>query len=248
MTTPLLAVANLKVRYGAALAVADISFDLPPGNVMTLLGVNGSGKSSLARACSGLVPCAEGTIRLADQDVTSWSADRVRRAGLVYLPEGRGIFPSLTVHENLRLAVRLAGSKSGALERAFELFPVLAQRRNQRAGSLSGGEQQMVSLARALTGEPKVVIVDEPSLGLAPKMVDLVFQSLQQAKDMGMTIMLIEQFAHRALELSDSCLILQRGRVAWGGPADQASERLSEHYLGAASGEHPGGAAVPTTT
>jgi branched-chain amino acid transport system ATP-binding protein len=237
---PLLSVVNLEVRYGAALALSDVSLDLRQGVVMTVLGSNGAGKSTLARACSGLVPPTAGKIFVAGQDVTGWSADRIRRIGLIHVPEGRGLFPNLTVLENLRLAVRLVDGRLGrqeALERAFSAYPVLATKRNQRAGSLSGGQQQMVSLARVVAVDPKLVIIDEPSLGLGPKIVESIFESLESAKALGVTIILIEQFVHRALALSDWCVILRRGRVAWQGPATEAVGRASAEYLGADEGE-----------
>jgi branched-chain amino acid transport system ATP-binding protein len=231
-TAAALLVENLEVRYGAALAVRDVSFELPKGSVLAVLGTNGAGKSSVARACSGLVTPTRGSIRLDGADVTNTSAERIRRAGLVHLPEGRGIFPNLTVLENLKLAVYLLKDREEGLRRAFDLFPVLAQRRGQRAGSLSGGEQQMLSLARALTTNPQVVIVDEPSLGLAPKVVDNVFESLGRAKAEGLTIMIIEQFAHRALALADRCVVLRQGTVSWSGSARDAAGVLDDHYIG----------------
>ena len=230
---PILSVAGLEVRYGAALALSDVNLDATEGSVLAILGTNGAGKSTLARACSGLVPCTAGTIHFAGQDVTDWSADRRRRAGLIYLPESRGIFPNLSVLENLRLAVRLMKDKAAALDKAFSLFPVLGQRKGQRAGSLSGGEQQMLSLARALAVDPKLVVVDEPSLGLAPRMVELVFDTLEQAKRSGMTLIIIEQFAHKALALADRCVILRRGQITWNGGADAAATQLSKIYFGA---------------
>lgn len=228
----MLSVVGLEVRYGAALALSDVSLDLTEGGVLAILGANGAGKSTLARACSGLVPSAAGTIKLAGQDVTGWSADRLRRAGLIYLPEGRGIFPDLTVLENLRIAVRLKEDKATALDQAFSLFPVLGQRKRQQAGSLSGGEQQMLALSRALVVDSKVIIVDEPSLGLAPKLVEQVFETLEIAKRAGMSLIIIEQFAQKALALADSCIILRRGRLSWNGAADQAQAHLASHYLG----------------
>jgi branched-chain amino acid transport system ATP-binding protein len=227
-----LSVNGLEVRYGAALALSGVSLDLIEGSVLAILGANGAGKSTLARACSGLVPSAGGTIKLAGQDVTGWSADRLRRAGLIYLPEGRGIFSDLSVLENLRIAVRLKEDKAAALDQAFSLFPVLGQRKRQQAGSLSGGEQQMLALARALVVDSKVIIVDEPSLGLAPKLVEQVFETLEIAKRAGMSLIIIEQFAQKALALADSCIILRRGRLSWSGAADQAEAHLAKHYLG----------------
>ena len=228
----ILSVAGLEVRYGAALALSGVNLDVTEGGVLAVLGANGAGKSTLARACSGLVPPTAGAIRFAGQDVTSWSADRRRRAGLVYLPEGRGIFPNLSVAENLRIAVRLNKDKTTALDKAFSLFPVLNKRKRQQAGSLSGGEQQMLSLARALAVDPRLVIVDEPSLGLAPRLVEAVFETLQVARQSGMTLIIIEQFAHKALALADRCIILRRGRMTWNGDADVAGTHLTRHYFG----------------
>jgi branched-chain amino acid transport system ATP-binding protein len=227
-----LSVTGLQVRYGSPLAVNGVSFELPAGSVLTVLGSNGAGKSSIARACSGLVRATSGRILLGGLDITGWPADRVRRAGLVYLPESRCVFPRLSVEENLRLAVRLLDDPDRALAEILAMFPVLAKRGGQRAGSMSGGEQQMLSLARVLVGKPKVAIIDEPSLGLSPIMVDQVFESLYQAKARGLTMLLVEQFAHRALALSDQCLIMSRGVVAWSGSADEAGDVVLRHYIG----------------
>jgi branched-chain amino acid transport system ATP-binding protein len=235
-----LSVRNLRVSYGAAQAVSDVSFDVEAGSVLALLGANGAGKSSIARACAGLVPASSGTVTFGATEITKWSADRIRRAGLVYLPEIRGIFPNLTVAENLKLGLRLLPKPASALDSAYEMFPQLSSRREQRAGSLSGGEQQMLALTRALLGEARVVIVDEPSLGLAPMVVDQVFESLQLAKSLGVAMVLIEQFADRALALSESCVILRRGAVSWAGPASGAGAVLSEHYFGSGQEEEPG--------
>jgi branched-chain amino acid transport system ATP-binding protein len=228
----ILCVAGLEVRYGAGLALSGLDLDVTAGSVLAVLGTNGAGKSTLARACSGLVPVSAGTIRFAGQDVTGWSPDRRRHQGLAYLPEGRGIFPNLSVWENLNIAVRLYRDRAVALDKAFALFPVLGQRKRQQAGSLSGGEQQMLSLARALAVDPKLVIVDEPSLGLAPKLVEMVFENLENAKQSGITMIIIEQFAHKALALADRCMILRRGRVTWAGEAASAESHLAEHYFG----------------
>jgi branched-chain amino acid transport system ATP-binding protein len=231
-STPVLSVADLQVRYGAPLAVNRVSFDLHQGTVLTVLGANGAGKSSIARACSGLVTPAAGQVRMGDLDITHWPADKIRRAGLIYVPESRGIFPTLSVAENLRLAVRIANGPDRALASAAEMFPILAKRRKQRAGSLSGGEQQMLSLARAMVGEPKVLIIDEPSMGLAPVIVEQVFEALTMAKQRGLTMILVEQFAHRALSLSDQCLIMARGTMRWSGSAREAGDVLVQHYMG----------------
>jgi branched-chain amino acid transport system ATP-binding protein len=232
-----LSVDGLSVRYGDALALSEVSFALPPGRVLAVLGPNGAGKSSLARAVSGLVRPAGGQVVLDGSNVGSWSAQRIRRAGLIHLPEGRGVFRSLSVQDNLRMAAGVLVGRAArreALDRAYELFPALADRRRQVAGSLSGGEQQMLSLARALATSPKVLVADEMSLGLAPLMVDLVFEGLRRARNAGVAVVMIEQYVHRALDFADDCLLLNRGRVAWAGPSAEAGSRVLGQYLGSA--------------
>jgi branched-chain amino acid transport system ATP-binding protein len=234
--SPLLAVRDLTVRYGDSQALRDVTFEVPPNSALAVLGPNGAGKSTLARALSGLVPAVAGSFALDGRDLTGQPPDAIRRAGLVHLPEGRGVFPTLTVLENLRMAT--AGDRRGrpaALERAFEIFPVLRERRRQAAGTLSGGEQQMLSLARVLTADPRLVIADELSLGLAPKMVDVVFESLRRARSAGVAVLMIEQFASRALDFADRCLVLRRGCVAWAGDAGLAGPELLRRYLGEAT-------------
>jgi branched-chain amino acid transport system ATP-binding protein len=169
-------------------------------------------------------------------EITGRPTHRIRKLGLTYIPEGRGIFPGLSVIDNLRMAVgqENRSDRSGAIEAAIELFPVLGLRRMQRAGSLSGGEQQMLALARALAVPPRLIIADEMSLGLAPLVAEQVFQSLDVARQTGITIVLIEQFVHRALQLADSCVILTRGRVGWSGPAVEAGQEVLDRYLGEA--------------
>jgi branched-chain amino acid transport system ATP-binding protein len=229
---------DLDVRYGAARALNGVSIELPRGSMVALLGPNGAGKSTLGRALSGLVPVTTGRIEFDGHDVTHWPTHRRQRSGLTYIPEGRGIFPGLSVLDNLKMAVRQAGGgaqREEAINRAIELFPVLGTRRRQQAGSLSGGEQQMLALARALAVEPKVVIADEMSLGLAPMVVDVVFEGLQRARDDGVTVLLIEQFIHRALGMAERCVILSQGQVAWSGEASDAGPEVLESYLGAAA-------------
>jgi branched-chain amino acid transport system ATP-binding protein len=233
---PLLRVENLSVRYGAAQSLFDLSIEIPANGSLAVLGSNGAGKSTLARAVSGLVPSSGGRVYFDGKDITKWSPTKIRRAGLVHMPEGRGVFPGLTVLENLRMALSTERSgKDAALDHAFELFPVLGQRRKQLAGTLSGGEQQMLSLARALMVMPKLVIADEMSLGLAPKLVDLVFESLDKMRQGGVAVLMIEQFASRALAFADQAIILQRGSVTWAGRADEAGEELLHAYLGGAT-------------
>jgi branched-chain amino acid transport system ATP-binding protein len=231
----LLVVEDLDVRYAAVQALFGVSLDVPAGSVVAVLGANGAGKSTLARAVSGLVPSTAGTIRFDGEDITKWQPHRIRQAGLVHIPEGRGIFPGLNVQENLRMAVRRVGTgeqRKAAMDRAYELFPALADRRTQRAGSLSGGEQQMLALARALAVPPKLIIADEMSLGLAPLIVDFVFESIEQAAHSGVTIVLIEQFIHRALSLASQAVILKQGAVAWSGAAADARQEVLDRYLG----------------
>ncbi len=231
---PLLKVEDLDVRYGASQALFGVSVDVAPGAVLAVLGVNGAGKSTLARAVSGLVPPTAGRVTFDGKDITGWGAYRVRRLGLTYIPEGRGIFPGLSVVENLRMAVAQEPrrDRAAAIDRAVERFPILGKRSGQRAGSLSGGEQQMLALARALAVSPKLVIADEMSLGLAPLMVESVFEGLEDARRSGITIVLIEQFVHRALSMADECIVLGNGRVSWSGPATDAAEEVISRYLG----------------
>jgi branched-chain amino acid transport system ATP-binding protein len=232
---PLLSVQDLDVKYGSVQALFRMSIDVPEGSVVAVLGANGAGKSTFARAVSGLVPSFGGKIRFDSRDITKAKPHEIRRSGLVHIPEGRGIFPGLSVQENLRMAVRRVGTpeqRRSAIDHAYELFPRLAERRSQRAGTLSGGEQQMLALARALAVPPKLIIADEMSLGLAPLVVDMVFESIQRASETGVTIVLIEQFIHRALALADQCVILTRGNVAWSGPAQRAEQEVLDRYLG----------------
>ncbi len=232
-----LVVEGLTVRYGEAVALSAVAFKVDPGKVLAILGSNGAGKSSLARAVSGLVPAHSGLVSFGGEDITGWSPDRIRRAGLLHLPEGRGVFRSLTVLDNIKMAAAsVPGRKARkeAVALAFDTFPALASRRRQTAGSLSGGEQQMLSLARALATAPKLIVADEMSLGLAPRLVDLVFDGLARARDTGVSVIMIEQYVHRALAFADDCLVLQRGQLAWHGPARQAGSEVLSHYLGEA--------------
>jgi branched-chain amino acid transport system ATP-binding protein len=231
---PLLSVKDLRVRYGPALALDGVTFDVTAGQALAVLGPNGAGKSTLARAVSGLVPAQAGTVRLDGVNITPRPAHHIRRSGLVYLPEGRGIFPALTVVENLRMAAALMprDARKPAIEHGLEVFPNLAARRGLKAGMLSGGEQQMLSLCRAFILQPKLITADELSLGLAPKLVEMVFESLGRLKQDGVTIVLVEQFVHRALEFADHAVLLYRGRVAWQGPADTAKHEVLARYLG----------------
>jgi branched-chain amino acid transport system ATP-binding protein len=240
---PILQVRDLDAHYGASQALFDVSLSVAPGSVLAVLGANGAGKSTLARVVSGLVRPTAGRVVFAGRDVTGLPAHRIRKLGLTYIPEGRGIFPGLSVMENLRMAVaqERRHDRPAAIERAIGHFPVLGDRRGQRAGSLSGGEQQMLALARALAVSPELVIADEMSLGLAPLVAESVFAGLEEARRAGITIVLSEQFVHRALAMADSCVILTRGRVGWSGPASEAGQEVIDRYLGEAEGATPAG-------
>jgi branched-chain amino acid transport system ATP-binding protein len=232
---PLLSIEDVSVDYALVRALFGVSLSVRPGEMLAVLGPNGAGKSTLARALSGLIPVSGGKLTFAGEEITGWSPHRIRQAGLVHIPEGRGIFPGLSVEENVRMAVRRVGTKAereAGMERAYRLFPVLGVRRRQRAGSLSGGEQQMLSLARALAVPPRLVIADEMSLGLAPIVVEAVFAGIDQARREGVTVIVIEQFVHRVLALADSCVILNRGHLAWSGPAASAHQEVLDQYLG----------------
>ena len=233
----LLEVTDVEVAYGRAHALFGVSLSIAAGSALAVLGRNGAGKSSLGAAIGGAVTPSAGQIRFDGRNITGMGAHGVSRLGIAYIPEERAIFPHLTVIDNLRVRLRHAvprSERSAALERALELFPVLAERRRQDAGTLSGGEQQMLSLARVLAAPPRLLIADEMSLGLAPKLVDVVFESLAQARAEGVTVLLVEQYVERALDFADEAVILSRGRVAWEGPTSEARGELLTEYLGTA--------------
>ena len=234
-TDVLLQVTDLEVAYGEARALFGVSFDVKAGSVTTVLGANGAGKSSLASAIAGVVRPRAGTVVFDGEDITGRSSHAICKLGLAFVPENRNLFPHLSVKDNLWAQLRFSlprAQRRDAYDRALEMFPVLAQRRRQAAGTLSGGEQQMLSLARVLAASPKLLIADEMSLGLAPLMVDLVFESLVRARDEGVTVLLIEQFVERALGFADEAVILRHGLVGWRGHARDAGEELLAEYLG----------------
>lgn len=232
--TPLLAARGLSVRYGNAVALDEVELDLRRGEMLTVLGANGAGKSTLASALSGLVPVSAGTITFDGDDVTKLSAHRRARLGIAHVPELRGIFPGLSVADNVKAGfLRLSRfQRHEALERAFSTFPVLAERRNQAAGTLSGGERQMLALARVLADPPRLLIADEMSLGLAPRLVSEVFDGIRAAQAAGAAVLLIEQFVDRALALADRALILRRGSVAWTGVTSDVDPHALGRLLG----------------
>jgi branched-chain amino acid transport system ATP-binding protein len=228
----------LNVSYGSAKALFDVSFTLPRGSTLALLGSNGAGKTTTARALCGLIPSQSRSLSFNGADIRKTPAHRIRRMGLTYLPEGRGIFPGLSVADNLRMAVRWLDNPTGraaAIERAYILFPVLRERQAVVASNLSGGEQQMLSVAGGLAVLPRLLIADELSLGLAPAMFDAVLGRLRQACEEGVTVILIEQYVHRALDFADQCIILRRGVVEWQGVAAAAHDEVLDRYLGSAN-------------
>jgi len=235
MPDSVLEVEGLTVGYGRIEAVHGVSFRAEPGSLVTLVGANGAGKTSILSAVAGLIRPRSGSVRLGGRDITRMPAHRLVAEGLVLVPEGREILATMTVAENMRLG---AWHRSGgAAERADELylrFPVLAERRDLAAGSLSGGEQQMLAIARALMAEPAVLLLDEPSMGLAPKIVDEVFDVIAQIKDSGTTVVLVEQNARRALRAADYGYVIETGSVAHSGPAQEllSDDRVVAAYLG----------------
>jgi branched-chain amino acid transport system ATP-binding protein len=228
----LLQVEDLHVSYGRLPALQGVDVVVPEGSLVALLGPNGAGKSTLLKSIAGLVASGSGSIALRGDRIDKLSAHERARRGVCLIPEGRGIFPSLTVSENLQLAINGTGTGLG---RVFEHFPVLEQRRQQLAGTLSGGEQQMLALARAVGSNPALLMADELSLGLAPKLVAKINDTLEQLHEQEQrTILLVEQYATHALRIADLVYILGRGKLVWAGEPDElrASKVLVESYLG----------------
>ncbi len=227
---------GVEVRYGRVRALHDVQLTVTPGTTTAVLGRNGAGKSSLLRAIAGAVRPSGGHVRWNEDDITRWSADRRARAGVGLVPEGRRIFPDLTVAENLRLGgFALASEELEArMETTAELFPILAERSNQPAGRLSGGQQQMLAIGRALMSRPDLLLLDEPSLGLSPLAVGAVYEQLAALGETTITMLLVEQHIHRALDLADAAVVLSLGQiVASEAPETLAADpRLVSAYLG----------------
>ncbi len=232
-----LSVRNLEVRYGDLVGVADVSLDVAEGSVVALLGSNGAGKTTTLNAIAGLVRASRGRIEWGGASITNLPAFAIVPRGLALSPEGWRLFVGQTVEQNLRLGASALGEKRrlpALLERAYTIFPRLAERRRQRAGTLSGGERQMLALARALMSEPKLLMLDEPSLGLAPAIVDALYETLQRLHSEGLTLLLAEQSVPLALDIADYAYVLQTGRTVLEGKAkDLAGDRQVQHiYLG----------------
>ena len=235
MSDPILEVDRLSVSYGRVEAVRGVSFRAAPGSLVTLVGANGAGKSSVINAVSGMLRPSGGRITFRGEDVTRTPAHKLVQRGLVQVPEGRQILATLTIEENVLMgAWHRGGAAAGDIDAVYDRFPVLAERRALPAGTLSGGEQQMLAIARALVAAPSVMLMDEPSMGLAPKIVDEVFRVIEEIRASGTTVVLVEQNARRALRAADHGYVLQSGEVVSSGPAADllADERIVQAYLG----------------
>ena len=231
-SAPALEVTHLTAGYGASTVLREVSLTVPRSSVTALLGPNGAGKSTLLRTVSGFVPASAGTIRLGGRDLSGLPPHRRARYGLCHVPEGRGVFRSLTVRENIRLQVGERAEADG-IDRACSAFPILGQRLDQTAGTLSGGEQQMLAMAAAYVTTVSLVLVDEASLGLAPRVLDEIFGFLRRAASDGCALLLVDQFAARALELASTAYVLRQGRIVYGGPSSElAQSDLVTQYLG----------------
>jgi branched-chain amino acid transport system ATP-binding protein len=233
----MLEIEHVVAGYGDTTVLRDVSLSVPDGSVVALLGPNGAGKTTLLRAASGLIKPTQGRVLLNGQEVTGRKPYYLARRGLCLLPEGRGIFPSLTVRENLILQSP-KGEEAKSVDWAVRTFPILGKRTRQLAGSLSGGEQQMLALVRSFVSRPKIVVVDEASLGLAPVIVDKIFDTLREIVAGGVSVLLVEQYVRRALDLADYAYLLSRGQIVFAGPADRIDgDELFERYLGAGAAE-----------
>jgi branched-chain amino acid transport system ATP-binding protein len=234
---PMLEIANLSVFYGNIAAVQDLSLDVRKGEIVTVVGSNGAGKSTTLRTISGLIKPRKGTITFQGDQIQGKKGNEVVRRGICHSPEGRRIFPRMTVDENLDLGAFLQNDKAAVAaerDRVLELFPRLAERINQKAGTMSGGEQQMLAVGRAMMGNPTLLLLDEPSMGLAPILVDLIFDTIEKIRDQGTTILLVEQNALAALRIADYAYVMESGHLKLEGDAKQLSrdDAIVRAYLG----------------
>jgi len=233
---PVLEVRDLRVSYGAIEALKGVSLTLGQGEIVTLIGANGAGKSTTLRAIMGLVPARSGEVAFQGHPIRSRPTFRLVRDGLVLVPEGRAIFANLSVHENLEMGAyaRRDSGISSDMERVFQVFPRLKERDKQTAGTLSGGEQQMLAIGRALMSRPKVLLLDEPSLGLAPLLVHTIFEAIEEIHRQGTPVLLVEQNANAALKHSNRAYVLETGSVALEGTSEEvaANPKVKEAYLG----------------
>ena len=239
MSDVLLQIKDLKVRYGGIEAVRGISFDVRAGEIVTLIGANGAGKSSTLRTISGLVKPAEGKVIFDGDDITGKDPTQIVSEGLMMVPEGRRIFPNLTVLENLKIGAYLRKDDLGPdIENVYRYFPRLKEREWQEGGTLSGGEQQMLAVGRALMGRTKLLMMYEPSLGLAPIVVQDIFKIIRQINEAGTTVLLIEQNANMALHVADRAYVIENGKILMEGPGKELleDEKVRAAYLGSTSG------------
>jgi branched-chain amino acid transport system ATP-binding protein len=234
----LLHIENLHTYYGSVQALKGINLEVEEGEIVTLIGANGAGKSTTLRTISGLIRPREGQITFGDQDITRLPAHRIVEAGISHAPEGRQIFSTLTVTENLNMGAYSLGGDTEVIEenrhRVFGLFPRLEERKDQLGGTLSGGEQQMLTIGRALMARPRLMMLDEPSLGLAPMLVKAIFDTVREINARGVTVLLVEQNARAALKIADRGYVLETGQVVLSGPAGDLlqDERVRKAYLG----------------
>jgi len=233
----ILEVTGLRVDYGGIQALRGVSLEVPEGQVVALIGANGAGKTTTLRAISRMLRASAGTVRFLGEDVTRLESHQLVARGMAHAPEGRGIFLNLTVRENLELGAYLRRDRAGIAadaDRNYALFPILAERRDQVSGTLSGGEQQMLAVARALMSRPRLLLLDEPSLGLAPQVVQLIFQVLRDVSATGVSLLLVEQNAHKALQLAHRAYVLETGNIVMTGTGQEllASPEVRKAYLG----------------
>ncbi|MFZ5968077.1 MAG: ABC transporter ATP-binding protein [Bacillota bacterium] len=233
----MLTIENLNVYYGAIHALKDLHIEVAQGEIVTLIGANGAGKTSTLRAISGLIPVKSGTVKLEKKDITNLPPHEVVCLGMSHVPEGRRVFANMTVMENIELGAYLRKDKSGVkqdMEKAFARFPRLKERMRQRAGTLSGGEQQMLAIARALMIQPKLLLMDEPSMGLAPLIVQDIFEIIKEINHSGTTVLLVEQNAHMALSVANKAYVLETGNIVLSGEARELlnNDSVRSAYLG----------------
>ena len=233
----MLKVTDLKVKYGMIEAIKGISFEVRDGEIVTMIGANGAGKTTTMHAISGLVEAAYGSIMMDDTELTKTAPNKIVKMGLAQVPEGRRVFAQQTVEENLNLGAYLRNDKDGIahdMEDVYQLFPRLKERRTQLAGTLSGGEQQMLAMGRALMARPSILLLDEPSMGLSPLLVSEIFRIIREINDKGTTVLLVEQNAKRALAIADRAYVLETGQITLEGTGDELAndERVQKAYLG----------------
>jgi branched-chain amino acid transport system ATP-binding protein len=234
---PVLTVEALECRYGKVAAVRGLSLEVRKGELVSLIGANGAGKTTTLKAISGVLPSAAGRVTFEGEDITRAPARRILQLGIAHCPEGRRVFPYMSVRENLEMGCYLRNDKPGIesdLRKIYERFPILAERREQAAGTLSGGEQQMLAISRALMSRPRLVLFDEPSLGLAPNIVEKIFDIIKQIRSEGVTVVMVEQNALAALELSDRSYVMEQGAVTLSGSGQAllGDPHVQKAYLG----------------